>query len=414
MIRKLRIKLIIASMVSLLLVLAVIFGVVGVLNYGKLVANADNILAVLSENGGSFPIEEREENEQFSSDGFRKDGHRFSAELPYESRYFSVFLTQDGAVVSVNTGKIAAVDGEAAIAYAQRAIRSGKSQGFADDYRYSVRWTGDQTQIIFLDCGRDLDAFRTFLLTSVGVSAAGLGAVLLLMIFLSSRIVKPFSENYEKQKQFITDAGHELKTPLTIIDADAEVLEMDIGKNEWLSDIQDQTKRLAELTNNLIFLSRMEEQPQIEKIEFPISDVTEETVETFQSLAKTRQKTLTSNIQPMLSFQGDEKAIRQLVTILLDNAVKYSEDGGSISLTLEKQKNSIQLSVFNTAESVPKESTTHLFDRFYRTDQSRNSKTGGYGLGLSIASAIVNAHKGKICASTKDEKSLLITATFPV
>lgn len=157
----------------------------------------------------------------------------------------------------------------------------------------------------------------------------------------------------------------------------------------------------------------MEEQPQIQKIEFPLSDLAEETVDTFQSLARTQNKTLSANIQPMVSMTGDENAIRQLITILIDNAVKYSDDSGKIELTLEKQKNTIRLSAFNTAEYVSAESLNHLFDRFYRADQSRNSATGGYGLGLSIAAAIVTAHKGKISAATQDEKSLLITAVFP-
>lgn len=283
-----------------------------------------------------------------------------------------------------------------------------------DDYRYTTYTVGNEIHIIFLDYGREMTSFRSFLFTSMGVSVVGLMAVLFLLIFLSGRIVKPFSENYEKQKRFITDAGHELKTPLTIIDADAEVLEMDIGENEWLRDIQTQTKRLAQLTNSLILLSRMEEQPRTERIEFPISDLVEETVETFQALAKTRNKNLSANIQPMLSMSGDEKAVRQLITILLDNAIKYANDVGRIEITLKKQKNMIYLSTFNTVESISKENIMHLFDRFYRVDQSRNSQTGGYGLGLSIASAIVNAHKGKITASTEDEKSLLITAAFPV
>ena len=172
---------------------------------------------------------------------------------------------------------------------------------------------------------------------------------------------------------------------------------MDIGENEWLHDIQNQTKRLAQLTNSLILLSRMEEQqPQTEMIEFPVSDVVEEAAAAFQALAKTQGKQLSCHVQPMLSMVGDEKAIRQLVSILLDNAIKYSDAEGRIELTLEKQKNLIRLSVFNTAQSVPRESLPHLFDRFYRTDQSRNSRTGGYGLGLSIASAVVSAHKGKI------------------
>ena len=408
MIRKLRAKLIIASLLSLLLVLSVIIGVAGVLNYTSLVSDADSVLAILRENDGTFPLGDP----PGGKDRFR-EGRRFSPELPYESRYFTVFLSESGSVISVNTGKIAAVDTSTAIDYAAEAVASGAARGFADDYRFTVYASGEETHVVFLDCGRELGSFRSFLATSAAVSAAGLLAVTLLVIFFSGRIVKPFSENYEKQRRFITDAGHELKTPLTIIDADAEVLEMDLGENEWLGDIRTQTKRLAELTNSLILLSRMEEQPRMEKIEFPLSDVVEETVETFQALARTRGKTLSSRVQPMLSMNGDEKAIRQLLTILLDNAVKYADEGGRIEAVLEKQKNTLRLSVFNTAESVSRESLAHLFDRFYRADASRNSGTGGYGLGLSIASAVVAAHRGKISASSPDGKSLRITAVFP-
>ena len=414
MIRKLRIKLILASMLSLLLVLAVILGIAGVLNYRKIISDADSILEILQENDGSFPAWTHTEGTAVSTDARPKEDRRFSPELPYESRYFSVFLDKNGTVIAVNTGKIAAVDTETAIDYAQAVFRAGLSRGFADDYRFISYTVGSETHMIFLDYGREMSSFRTFLFTSVCVSSGGLLAVLLLLIFLSGRIVKPFSQSYEKQKQFITDAGHELKTPLTIIDADTEVLAMDIGENEWLHDIQNQTKRLAQLTNSLILLSRMEEQqPRMEMIEFPVSDVVEEAAAAFQALAKTQGKQLSCHIQPMLSLVGDEKAIRQLVSILLDNAMKYSDAEGRIELTLEKQKNLIRLSVFNTAQSVPRESLPHLFDRFYRTDHSRNSRTGGYGLGLSIASAVVSAHKGKIWAATQDEKSLLIAATFP-
>ena len=413
MIRKLRVKLILASMLSLLLVLAVILGIAGVLNYRKIIFDADSILAILQENDGSFPSWTHTAGTAVAADTRPKEDRRFSPELPYESRNFSVFLDENGSVLAVNTGKIAAVDTATAIDYAPTVFRAGLSRGFADDYRFISYTVGTETHMIFLDYGREMSSFRTFLFTSACVSIGGLLAVLLLLIFLSARIVKPFSQSYEKQKQFITDAGHELKTPLTIIDADTEVLAMDIGENEWLHDIQNQTKRLAQLTNDLILLSRMEEQPQTERIEFPVSDLVEEAAAAFQALAKTQGKQLSCHIQPMLSMVGDEKSIRQLVSILLDNAIKYSDSGGRIELTLEKQKNMIRLSVFNTARSVPRESLPRLFDRFYRADQSRNSRTGGYGLGLSIASAVVSAHKGKIWATTQDEKSLLIVAAFP-
>lgn len=408
MIKKLRMKLIVASMLSLFIVLLVIVGGAAILNYRKVVFTADETLAILRENGGSFPSPANRLEKP------PKDGKLGSPELPYESRYFTVTLNEAGTVVATNTGKIAAVDTATAMAYAQQIWREGRAQGFVEDYRYIVYTADAQTQMIFLDCGRSLDTFRTFALTSAGISAAGLLCVLLLMIFFSGRIVKPFSENYEKQKRFITDAGHELKTPLTIIDADTEILSMDLGENEWLSDIQSQTRRLADLTNNLILLSRMqEEQPQSQRIDFPLSDVVEETAMSFQALAKTQDKVLTTQIQPMIAFKGDEGAIRRLVTVLLDNAVKYSQPQGRIALSLCKQRNLVRLSVYNTTESICKADLEHLFDRFYRADQSRNSQTGGYGLGLSIAAAIVSAHRGKIWASTEDEASLQITVTLP-
>ena len=411
MIRKLRIKLIIASMVSLLAVLLVIMSAVNLVYYGQVIQEADSTLALLAANDGFFP----KSNHEFPPDGkFPKREPHLSPELPYETRYFFVTLAEDGSARSVNTGKIAAVDTADAIAYAQSVWAQGKTQGFADQYRFLVDTSSSEPLILFLDCSRGLANFKTLLLSCIGVSFVGSLLVLLLLIFLSGRIVRPFLENYEKQKQFITDAGHELKTPLTILNADAEILAMDYGENEWVSDIQTQTKRLADLTNDLILLSRMEEeQTQLQMLELPLSDIAEETITPFQAVARTQGKALELHIQPMLSLRGDEKSLRKLFSILLDNAVKYSVPQSTISCTLEKQKNFIRLSVWNAVDHITKAQTEHLFDRFYRTDQSRNSQTGGYGLGLSIALAIVTAHKGKITATTADEASLLITATFP-
>lgn len=405
MIQKLRTKLVVASMLSLIFVLMILIGAAGALNYRDITTNADNILHILQENDGKFPA--------MTGKSPNREEREFSPELPYETRYFTVFLKANGTVSTVDTGKIAAIDTKTAISYAQDVISSGNTSGFLKDYRFISYTVGTETHVIFLDYGREMSSFRKFLYTSISVSLGGLLAVFLLLLFVSKKIVKPFAENYQKQKQFITDAGHELKTPLTIIDADAQVLEMDVGENEWLSDIQTQTKRLAQLTNHMLMLSRMEEQPRVEKIAFPLSDVVQETAETFQTLAKTRNKTLDLQIEPMLSLRGDEKAIRQLLSILLDNAMKYSDENGRIVVSLKKQRNRIQLSVCNTTKSIKKENLPHLFDRFYRTDQSRNSRTGGYGLGLSIAYSIVSAHKGKIWAETADEKSLQITASFP-
>ena len=311
---------------------------------------------------------------------------------------------------------IAAVDAETAAMYAQSVAESGQTSGFRDDYRYLMLAEGGNTRIIFLDCGRSLSSFRTTLLASVALSLLGLLAVLALLLILSHRIVRPMAESYEKQKQFITDAGHELKTPMTIIGADVDLAEMECGENQWLSDIRRQAQRLTGLTNDLIYLSRMEEeQPQLQWIEFPLSDMAEEMAQSFQALARSQEKELIPSIQPMLSCCGDEKSLRQLLSILLDNALKYSPSGGRLELRLERQGRRIQLTVSNTtSEPVEPEKLPHLFDRFYRSDQSRNSQTGGYGLGLSIARSIVLAHKGKIRAESRDGQSLLVIVTLPI
>lgn len=338
-------------------------------------------------------------------------------EMPYESRFFTVTVNDAGDVLSVDTGKIAAVDMADAVEYAQEALESAKERGFIDDYRWRRADTEDGALLLFLDCGRNLDTFRSFLITSVAVSALGLLAVFLLILAFSGRVVRPVAESYEKQKRFITDAGHEIKTPLAIIEADADVLEMELdGESEWLSDIRLQTRRLTDLTNDLVYLSRMEERADgAPFVDFPLSDVVDETAQSFHSRAMQKRQTFTGELERDLTLHGDEKAIRQLVSILLDNAVKYAPEDGEIRLRLARQGRYAALSVWNTTETrIPRESLERLFDRFYRTDPSRSSATGGHGIGLSIAKAVVGAHRGKISAETDDEQSLRITALLPL
>ena len=423
MIKKLRRKLIAACMISLAIVLIVILGGVNLMSYHKVVSDADAILALLDANGGAFPKNHSgpKPTGDLEPDGVppeKKDPfvqRGMSPETPYESRFFSVLLGEDSEVLQIDTGQIAAVDEEEAAVYARNVVLSGSSSGFWGDYRYLLCEDEQGSLIIFLDCGRSLSSFRMTLLASVLLALLGLLAVLVLLLVLSSRIVRPVAESYEKQKQFITDAGHELKTPMTIISADADLAEMECGENQWISDIRRQAQRLTGLTNDLIYLSRMEEeQPKLQIIDFPLSDVAEEMAQSFQALAKSQEKEVSLRIQPMLSFNGDEKAIRQLLSILLDNALKYSPAGGRLELGLEKQGRTIVLTVSNTsAQPIEQDKLSHLFDRFYRTDQSRSSQTGGYGLGLSIARSIVLAHKGKIRAESADGRTLTFVIHFP-
>lgn len=409
MIRKLQIKFILLSMSALLLVLTVIITGINMINYNNVIKDADLVLAILSENNGAFP-----KKNGVKPEGFPKG---LSPETPYETRYFSVLLDRGThAVIQTETSRIISVDTADAIEYAQQVIDQGEKQGFVKNFRYHLHTDENRMRIVFLDCGRKLDSFRDFLLVSVLISISGYAVVFIIITFFSNKIIRPISESYEKQKQFITDAGHELKTPLTIIKADADILEMEYGENEWLDDIQKQATRLTALTNDLVYLTRMEESSDaMQMIEFPFSDVVSEASSSFQALAQTQDKEFRCNIQPMLSLTGNEKAIHQLITILLDNALKYSPKGGAVSLTLQRQNRVLLLSVFNTtAYLITKEKLPLLFERFYRVDPSRNSQTGGYGIGLSVAKAIVAAHNGKIQANTSDAYSLEISVTFPI
>lgn len=421
-IKTLRRKFIAATMLSLAAVLLVILGGVNLMSYQKVISDADAILELLCANSGTFPEfptgkrpAQAAAQPPISADkpGFGDRG--LSPETPYESRYFSVVLDETGQVVYTDTMQIAAIDDDTAASYAQAVWQSGRTSGFWEDYRYACRSEANGWRIIFLDCGRTLSGFRTTLLASVMLALVGLGAVLVLLLILSGRIIRPVAESYEKQKRFITDAGHELKTPLTIISADTDLAEMECGENEWLEDIRRQAQRLTGLTEDLIYLSRMEEaQPRLQFLEFPISDVVEEMAQSFLAPARSQDKKLEIEVKPMISCNGDEKAVRQLVSILMDNALKYAPPGGHLTLRLERQGRTVVLTVSNTTiYPVDKESLEHLFDRFYRADQSRNTQTGGYGLGLSIAKSIVSAHRGKIRAESPVPDLLTIVVSLP-
>lgn len=435
MIRKLRVRFIILSTASLLLLLGIIVISSSVLTYRELVENADRVLAMLAENGVHPLPELPPEQVRFpGTDAEKRDkefmgpfGRRpLSPESMYEARFFAVVLSAEGQVLRVDTQRIVMVDETEAGDYGEAAYRKKGARGFIGEFRYQ-KLTGENSDsdhemcVLFLDCGRNLFTFKHSLMINCLISFLGLVAVFIVIVVISGKIVRPVSESYEKQKQFISVAGHEIRTPVTIIDADAELLAMEIGDgNEWMQDICKQTKRMAVLTDNLLTLSRMDEhRQQYTMIDFPISDVVEETVLSFQALAHSRNRNIMTEIAPMLSFHGDEGSVRQLVGILLDNAIKYireQADGGceDILLKLGKKGRSLCLSVSNSSEPVSEEQLKRFFERFYRTEQSRDSETGGYGLGLSIARSIVEAHRGKITASAPAAGTVRITVVLPM
>lgn len=382
------------------------------MSYYAIVSHADETLTTLTENDGTFIKDSVEEYLAAKKAYLYGEG-----EPPPEiSYYFTVLMSMDGQPLSVNVNNIMKVDDETATSYADSVWSTGRTKGFFDGYRYLRTDAQDQDGelLIFLDCEQKLLSFKNFLVTSLFTSLAGLSAVWVLLVILAKGIVRPISESYEKQKQFITDAGHELKTPLTIISADTDVLEMQQGSSEWLSDIRVQIDRLSTLTQNLIFLAKMEENHKAAHFqEFSISDLAETSVQAFQTIAKVQQKDFSSQIQPGLMLCGDPTQIERLFSVLLDNAVKYSQPQGQISVVLQPYRHSIRLEVFNTTELIEKEQLPRLFDRFYRTDPSRSSETGGHGIGLSIAKAVVLAHGGEITAASQDNRSLTVTVLLP-
>ena len=406
MMQRVRVRFVILAMSTLLTVLLVLVGGINIANYTGIVSEADRLLS--PDNLGRMEKTIGGKADIGFNGPLAQERHNYA-------RFFSVTLAADGTILDVQIPVFSLVDNEEAAALAEKVCAQPSDTGFQSIYRYSRKSVGDTISIRFLDCGRELGSFQRFLVTSLILSALGILILFGIVVYFSGKIVRPFAESYEKQKQFITDAGHEIKTPLTIIQADADVLEMELGENEWLADIQNNVRRLTDLTNDLVSLARMEEgAAPLELVEIPLSDVVTETAQTFHTLAQAQNKELGLAVEPMLSMDADEKAISKLVGILLDNALKYSPEGTPISLGLEKQGKQIKLSVENkSAVPLPEGNLDRLFERFYRADPSRNSQTGGHGIGLSIASAIVSAHNGQIHAFQPSPGSLRITVTLP-
>lgn len=450
MINRLRRNFILVAMCSMAAVLAVIVGTLNLVSYFNMVDKADMILELLAENDAVFPtmpddfepgqilpeegmdllpmdgvdISTDAENFQSKEQGgaievqreLPRQKHNFnrlqgmSPETPYETRFFSVKFNANGQITTVDTGKIAAVATEDAVAFAEEILESGRSSGFYDSYRYKVVTEDESTMMVFVDRSRELATFRTLAVTSVSMSLLGLLAVFILVLIFSKKVFQPVAVSYEKQKQFITDASHELKTPLTIISANVEVLELESDEeNSWLNSIKNQVARLSALVEQLVTLSRMDERNTLqEACDFVITDAVAETAELFRVAAETKEIELDIHVEGTQAYHGNEKQIRQMVSLLLDNAVKYTPEKGVIAVKLMPKGRHYQLMVRNTTEELPQGNLDILFERFYRLDSSRSSKTGGSGIGLSIVKSIVEAHKGKISAKSEDGKSLWI------
>jgi two-component system, OmpR family, sensor histidine kinase CiaH len=405
MIKKIRRRFIIITMCSVVAVLVIITGTINVASYRNLNQRADIVLDLLAENGGNFPQPDGQK------DGTPRDSlPGMSPETPYESRFFTIAFSSNGEVTAVNTGSIAAIDTADAFTYAQQIYQSGRQSGFIDDFKYKSYDTDNGgTLLVFLDRGRDLDSLRSFVRASMAVSGSVIIAVFILLLIFSPRAIKPIADSYAKQKRFITDASHEIKTPLTVIGANIDVLEMEQGANQWTKSIRNQVGRLSSLTASLISLSRLEEEQSLQLLDFSLSDAVKESVEPFAELAQSQGKSFELSVEDHISFTGDEQAIRQLTTILADNALKYASGDGEISFTVKRLGKYAEIICRNSADGIEKGNHDILFERFYRADSSHSQTQPGYGLGLSVAQAIVLAHRGRISAKSEDGSSLIIS-----
>lgn len=459
MVKKLRRRFIAVTILSVFSTITLLTIIINGISYQNVLDRSDWTLSVLAANHGTFPesllIKERHNSVEVSGSGDVKEEstiivqkkRRFSklnpnddsndrsyifriqldnkartSAQPFETRYFSVLTNSDGTLREVDSSQLLAVNKDALESIQEKAERKLSKDGkcaFIEDFR-CTRVTGKNgTRYIYLDCSRSLDNFRAFRNVSILVCLIGVTIISALITFFSGKILRPVAESYEKQQRFITDAGHEIRTPLTIINADVSVLEMEQEgdeTNEWLEDIRQQTRRLSNLTEELVYLTRMEEvqKTSVNMKRLNFSKIVGDVAHSFESRALVSEKKYDCSVSEDLFLRGDESALRKLVSILLDNAFKYSSDSGDIRLRFYRQGKNIFLTVSNSVDEIPKDSIPHLFDRFYRADSSRNSETGGYGIGLSIAQAVVRAHGGKIVAYTPDGKTLRITATFPV
>ncbi|MDT9721776.1 HAMP domain-containing sensor histidine kinase [Paenibacillus sp. ClWae2A] len=272
------------------------------------------------------------------------------------------------------------------------------------DWAYVVDSSGTGHMIVFIDVTAQQGILTNLIYTFVVVGLIMLIVIYFLSRYFANRSIAPVREAFEKQKQFIGDASHELKTPLAIINTNTDVLlanQEDTIANQakWLHYIKSETERMTGLTNDLLYLTQMDDsRSTMIHAKFNMSDAVESIILPMEAVIFEKNISLDYNIEPNLTVHGNSEQIKQVILILLDNAVKYSGPKGSVNVTLQKQNNDVVLAVSNTGEGIAPEHLDRIFDRFYRTDSSRARKHGGHGLGLAIARSIVDQHKGELYA----------------
>lgn len=406
MFRKLRLRFIATASLAILIVL---FSVVGVLNSARHVQTVDEInkiLTLLSDNGGSFPSISKTTSEL---------GDTVSVDTLFQYRYFSAKMDHHGNIISLNSSNISDLTDQEVKEFLERINHSKDTRGdfsyHHHTYSYMVSETSRRSDlIVVLDSTNQFRDNMALVHLSIWMSGISFIFFVLVISIVSGKVIKPFIRNYERQRRFITNAGHELKTPLAIISANNELVELMNGESEWTKSTNDQVKRMTGLINSLVAMARLEEQPELVLTNVNFSDIARDAAEDFKGPVIKDGKEFVMDIQPNIHVKAEEKSLFELVTLLVDNANKYCDPAGKVSVTLRKNRLSkAKLEISNTYTKGKDVDYTKFFERFYREDESHNNKTSGYGIGLSMAQTMVKLFKGNISVNYRDD-----TITFVV
>ena len=398
MFKKSRRKIVAAIMSILVLLWVGTLGVIYASSYFEMTKQNEQMLQVHAEMY-SLP---NSFGEMMPPNRPRPDGnHGFNPNFDSESpmfqlsTFYSVAVSYEGEILEVKNGMSGVHTDETLKNLAQSIIKSGRNNGIENNLAFLKVDKGGYILVAFMDNTVVNESAITLFRYTLIFGGVALLLFFFLSVYLARRIVNPLEESYQKQKQFISDAGHELKTPVSVVSANAELLSREIGDNQWLQNIQYENERMGMLVGQLLDLARTENvTPQMEHIDFSRLVAGESLP--FESVAFEKGLVLNSNIATDIGLVGNSTQLKQLVSILLDNAIRHSKEHGEVWLTLTKEHGFAKLSVINKGEEIRAEHREQIFERFYRVDTVRNGEDKHYGLGLAIAKAIATSHKGNI------------------
>ena len=344
------------------------------------------------------------------------DRNRHFRNMVAESNWFTGIVTDTGEAKYIMMDQMENLDEASGKELLQKAVNDGRTEGFLQDYLFRIRSLKDgKTEVVMLDCETRLTAVRTLVIFSAIACAGGILLAWLLVTLASRKAVEPTIRNMEQQKQFITNASHELKTPLTVISTNMELMEMEEEGNPWVKSTQKQTAVMRRLVDELVYLSRMEEEnPPLTIEKLDAGKLLEETAEPFVSMAEYSGREMTVEAEEGLQITGDRASLQRLMSTLCDNAVKYASAGPIRAEIRSEGKNHVLLRVSNPVEeSLTRQQCEQLFNRFYRVDESRNKdRKSGFGIGLAIAAAIAEKHGGRISAAMEGSH-IVFTCILP-